>query len=189
MNKLYIFLLPLFLISFASAIFSGETQIYPNDLKTTELVWIVTENTSMMDVMPIVNINESNITITIPSNMPPNYFNIVFLFKKDNEVATTIYVTNTVSSGGHSRTKIVNNTIIKEVPVIEYVNNETIKIVENKTTETEWKNIPTPTKWTWIFAIGFLILVIIICIILVKWSNSIEKETDERRLEENGERN
>jgi hypothetical protein len=124
-NKLLILTIGMLLISFTSAIYPGETEVYTNDLKTTDLVWIVTENISILDVMPIVDINESNITITIPSNMPPNSFNIVFLFKKDNEVATTIYVTDKGSSHTKIIKEYVNNTEYVEVPVenktIEYI--------------------------------------------------------------------
>jgi hypothetical protein len=176
-------------INLVSGAYAGETNVYPNEFQKDNLIYTIIDNTSYL-VEPIVEINQTNISITIPDNSNPNSYKIVFLENQTNTIVQTIEV-STGSGGGHSssRTKTIykNNTEYIEVP--NYINNETIKIVENKTTETEWKNVPTPTKWTWIFAGGFLILVIIICVLIVKWSNSIEKDIDERGLNENGERN
>jgi hypothetical protein len=171
-------------ISLVSSIYAGETREYEINIGTEDLSWIVINN--MSNITPIVNImNNSFISLTIPSDMPPCNCSMVFL--KNDKVVQTIQV-STGSSGSRSssRTKTIykNNTEYIEVP--NYINNETIKIVENKTTETEWKNVPTPTKWTWIFAGGFLILVIIICVLIVKWSNSIENRELEGGQEEYG---
>lgn len=187
---LTIILISIFVILFiglASALYAGESQVYPNDIGKDNLEWAIVDNVSEMIVMPLVTINSSNITITIPSNMPPNNFGIAFIEKITNTVSQTIQVQSSSSGHSSSRTKTVykNNTEYIEVPTIEYINNETI--VENKTTETKYKEIPTPTKWTWIFAGLFLLLVIIILIIAVRLANkeSNSNENIENRKEEN----
>jgi ATP-dependent Zn protease len=142
MNKLLLITFGIILISLASSLYAGESITIQNTLGTDNLNWLVVDNTSELSVLPVVLVNTTNITISIPSDMPPNSFTIVFLENQTNTIIQTVQVsTGSSRSGGHSKTKIINNTIIKEVPVIEYVNNETIKIIENKTIEEKIVNI------------------------------------------------
>lgn len=181
MNKQILYLLPIFLISLTSALYIGESFITPNELQSENLVWTIIENTSYLDVLPEITINLTNITIFLPNNMNPNSFKIIFLEKQTETIVQTIQV----SGGSHSRTKIVNQTIIEKIP--EYINNETIKIVENKTIETIYKEIEPPTTWAWILGgLGILLIVGI----LVYFTNRLEKKYSkedeniaERRLE------
>jgi len=124
MNKKLTFLLSLFLLSFTSAIYVGESITYPNTLNSDNLLYTIIDNESYI-TYPIIEINLTNITLTIPDNSNPNSYKIIFV---NNEKETQTIIVN---SKGHSKTKIVNNTIIREIPRIEYLENKTIEYINN----------------------------------------------------------
>ena len=178
MNKQLIILLSIFLFSFTSALYVGESITYTNTLNSDNLLYTIIDNESYI-TYPIIEINLTHIKITIPDNSNPNNYKIVFVNNESIKETQTI----TVSSGGHSKTKIVNNTIIKKVPVIEYVNNESIKEVEKIVKEIEFKEIEKPTKLNWILAILSLL---IICLLLYYLLKRMNKKFTEKELKEFG---
>lgn len=166
-------------MNFISSMYAGETQVYTNDLGKENLNYLIIDNTSeLTKILPNITINLTNITISIPFNMPPNSFKIVFL---ENQ---TIVQTIKLSSGGGTKTitKYVNNT--EYVPEYIEVPNNTIEYVENKTTE--YKDIiknKIPILGIILMCIEGIFLIILI-VVLFRSSNSYEEEnTDERRLE------
>jgi len=170
------------LIGFVSATYPGESQTYPNTFGSDNLVWTIIENTSELSVLPVVLVNTTNITITIPSDMPPNSFKIVFLDNYTQEVVNTIVV-SAGGSGSHStKRKIVNNTIIKEVEVPNYISveNKTIEVVNN--TITKWEVTKEITGWTWVLAGGVFLVLLIFLYFAYRLGN---KYNDERGYEEN----
>lgn len=168
------------IVSFVSSIYAGESKVYSNDLGKDNLVYTIIDNTSELIVLPIITFNVSNITIQIPNDMPPNSFKIVFLEETTNTIIQTIQV----SSGGHSHiiTKYVNNTV--EVPTIQYVLNETIKLVENKTIETEYVNAGEVKIFSVILG---LLLVALIIGVLIYFMNRKPNQYNREGGEENGE--
>ena len=178
MNKQLIILLSIFLISMTSALYVGESINYPNTLNSDNLLYTIIDNESYI-TYPIIEINLTNIKITIPDNSNPNNYKIVFVNNESIKETQVIQV----SSGGHSRTKVVNNTIEKIIKVPEYINNESIKIVNNTITKTEFKEIEKPTKWTWILSIISLLLIFILLYYLLKRMN---KKFTENELKEFG---
>jgi hypothetical protein len=183
-NKILLLILSVCLISFTSAIYPGETMIVEHNL-TGRLFWNITENTSKLSVMPVITFNDTHISIYIKPEMPPNSFKISFM---DEINQVEIYI----PGKSHTRTKIVNNTIIKEVPeyIIEYRDNNTIQYVENKTTE----NIPIEIEtnkiplWLWIvLGIESVCLLTLIVILAKKSDDNIElkggKKNGKRRKE------
>ncbi|MCK9430511.1 MAG: hypothetical protein M0R17_10965 [Candidatus Omnitrophica bacterium] len=161
MNKQLIILLSIFLLSFTSAIYVGESQVYPNTLNSDNLLYTIIDNTSYL-VYPIIEVNLTNIKITIPDNSNPNSYKIV-LINNESETQTIV-----VSSKGHSKTKIVNQTIEKIIEVPSYIENKTIEIVNQTITKTEFKEIRKPTKWTWIIGLISILLIILILIYFMK---------------------
>jgi ATP-dependent Zn protease len=177
-NKLFILLFAITFIcsiTFISSLYVGESQVYSNELQKDNLVWTIIENTSNISILPEITINLTNITIYLPTNMPPNSFKIVFLEESTNTIVQTIPVYQ--GGGGHSRTinKIINNTI--EVP--NYINNETIKYIENKTIETIYKEIKPPTLLGWIIGIILILLVIGILFYFMKRQEKRWKKEEE----------
>jgi hypothetical protein len=147
-NALFLigFVLFILLLGLASAIYAGESTTIQNTLGIDNLNWLIVDNTSIISVLPLVTINSNNITIQIPSNMPPNSFKIIFLEETTNTIVQTVQVSSG-SGGGHSSShsntiiKYVNQTKEVEVPTYISVPNETIKLVENKTIETKYVNV------------------------------------------------
>lgn len=170
------------LIGLSSAvIYPGETMIIENNL-TGKLSWNITDNTSELFVLPLITFNNTHISIYIRPEMPPNSFKINFV---DEIKQIEVYIPKT-----RTRTKIVNNTIVQEVPkyIVEY--NNTIEYVENKTTEEVpieiTKNRVPP--WFWILLLIETIALITLIVILAKKSDdNIElkggKKNGKRRKE------
>jgi hypothetical protein len=163
----------LFLISFVSSLYAGESMTIQNTLGSDNLNWLVVDNTSILSVLPVVLVNTTNITMTIPADMPPNSFLMVFLENYTQKEVTTIRV----SSGGgssHTITKYINNTEYVNVPV----ENKTTEYVQNNTIQT----VPVTTNKI-PFVIWIVLGSLIVIIILIVFMNN----TTERRLENNGE--
>ena len=129
MKTTTIIMLAICLMSFALAYYPGEQIEVPNEMGITNLVYTIVDNTTVISDLDI-EINETNITITFPSDMPPTSFKIVFIEEQTKEVVQTVY-----RGGGGGGTKYVDRNVTVEVPVIQ--EKEVIKlsdpIVETKT--------------------------------------------------------
>jgi hypothetical protein len=71
-------------ISFASAIYPGETLVVKNALNTTNLNYSIIQNNTHIIGLGI-NITKQNIKITLPTNMPPTTFSILFVSKEKKQ--------------------------------------------------------------------------------------------------------
>lgn len=134
-------------------------------------------------------IQEGNIVyITLNKYNKDDSFEIVFFDIKNEEIPI---IQSSTNRGGSSHTntiiKKINNTEYIEVP--NYINNETIKLVENKTTETKYVELNKP-KW-WMVGVGILLVGIIIGLLFFIMKNydsdSLEniEDINERGLNEN----
>jgi hypothetical protein len=167
------------LLSLVSAIYAGEKITIENTLGSDNLSWNITENTSVISILPIVNITSSNITITIPGDMPPCSFAIVFYIKDTNTIVQAVQLS---SGGKHSKStiKFVNNTKYVEVPKIEYITNTTVEYVNQTVIQEKEVEVIKPSTFTW-FLLGLaIILLLTLVVILIKFdlydknSNSLE---------------
>jgi len=121
-------------ISLTSAFYSGEIIIIPNELNLNDLDWTIIDNTTEITILPEIKINQTNITIFFPYDMPPNNFKIVFIEPKTKEVIKEVKINTGGGGGGGSSTKYVDRNIIqplfldrnitieKEIPVEKEVN-------------------------------------------------------------------
>jgi hypothetical protein len=173
-NKFFLLFFGVLLLSFTSSMYAGETNVYPNEFGSDNLLYTIIDNTSYI-IYPIVNINLTNISITIPDNSNPNSYKIVFIENNTQTIVQTIQVQSSSSGGGHTR--IITKETVKEVPnyVTEYLDNETIKLVNNETI----KEVPLENKgyYIWIglvFGICFSFILIFIAIKI--FINHIRKE-------------
>lgn len=174
MNKILFITILILLVGTVSAYYSGETLILNNTIGEN-VVWTIIENTTEITILPNVEINSENITITFPADMPPNNFKIVFLEEQTKEVVKTVTVSSG-GGGGSSSTKYV--TEYKEVPnyVTQYVNQtiekevpKEVEVIKNKT-----------SLWAYVvlglFVVSFLY-------IIFKTKESSKENIVERRLE------
>lgn len=165
MNKIFLIFSSIVLLSLVSSIYPGESMVVSNPINSTNLVWTIVDNTSALSVLPLITIDVSNITIQIPAEMPPNSFLMVFLENYTQKEIQTIVVSS-VSSGGHPKTKIVNNTVTKEIEVPTYISipNNTIEYVNQTVVEKEYVGVDK-TSWFLIF-LGLLGVGLIIGILI-----------------------
>lgn len=184
-NKYFILTLgSLLLIGTVSALYAGESINYPNPLNSSNLIYTIIDNTSELSVIPIISISPEFINITFPADMNPNSFTIVFLEESTNEVIIEV----PVNSGGGSKIKYINRTIIREVPIFipDLTDKQNTELI-NQTTKEEKNHYKLPqnpinesqkgSKWFWILA-GIIIIWIIYVTInkKVKKSESSEFE-------------
>lgn len=147
------------MISLASSYYAGDSDIFNNTLGDN-LVWTIVDNSSVLSVLPVIEINSTHIKIFFPYNMPPDNFTIVFLEESTNTVVKKVNVGGG-GGGGGSRTKYITNTEYKEVPnyITEYVNNTIENNPKSEVIEVEKKN---PINIFNIVLTGILILVLVI---------------------------
>jgi hypothetical protein len=172
--KLFLMVMSVFLIGFTSAIiYPGETMVVEHNL-TGRLFWNITENISELSVMPVITFNNTHLFIYIKPETPPNSFKINFM-DEINETTNTVYINS--GGGSHTITKVVNNTIVKEVPI--YITNGTNN-TECVNNQTIIKEVPVETNkippWLWILVIIETILLITLIIILAKKKSDDEIE-------------
>ena len=103
----------------ALAYFPGDTFSEQNEMHITNLVYTIIGNSTIIPPLDIL-INLENITITLPQDMQPDSFSIVFIEEQTNTIVQTVHSHSSVSS----RTKYVDRNITIEVP--KYID----KIVE-----------------------------------------------------------
>lgn len=185
-SKLFLLIFSILLISLVSSIYPGETQVYLNELGKTNLVWIIIENTSDLNIIPVVLVNTTNITITIPANMPPQSFKIIFLEETTNTIIQTVQVSSG-NGGGHSHTitKYVNNTEYVNVPEYISVPNNTIEYVQNNTTQEKTVNVEEINLFMVI--LGLLLVGLIIGVLIYFMRKRNNQYNREGGKEENGE--
>jgi hypothetical protein len=185
--RVSIFIITILILSIGlvSSLYAGETQTYPNDLGKDNLIYTIIDNTSELNAIPNISINQTNIIISIPSNMSPNSFTIVFLEEQTKEIVKEVYVSNGNSGGSRTITKYINNTIYKEVPyyITQYEKIEDITEIKQNTTQDnnildEEKEFPL-----WIL-ITLLLIVPLIALGLIIYFSARNRNV--RRLEENG---
>lgn len=112
-KEIFSLVLAIFLISFVSSYYAGETISVSNTLQSTDLEYAIVGNSTAVELIFKITINEIN--ITFPANIAPDTFTIFII---NNETQTIeVPVTNTVysSSGGGGaviyRNQTVNQTI------------------------------------------------------------------------------
>jgi len=183
MKRLFILTLSILLLSFASAMNQGSN--YSFEINTTDnLFWDAINNNSNMEGFSVFQeINGSNSIITFSTSlyMKPDNFTILLYSNITNEIIKEVHVV------GNCNKNIVhiNKTIIKEVPFIQYVENETIEYLNN-TIEKECPNKTKELSPLWIECPITLFLLLLLCVYykLRKKSHSSEnlKNTDVRRF-------
>jgi hypothetical protein len=91
------------------AYYPGETMNISNELNTTDLVYTIIDNSTPITLD--VNSTNEYVWFTIPYDITPQTFTVVFVPKIIEE--KTVTQTVTIHSGGSSKTKIIekNNTI------------------------------------------------------------------------------
>jgi hypothetical protein len=179
-NKLLLLTFGIMLLGLTSAIYAGESMVVPNPINSTNLVWTIVDNTSVLSVLPLVTIDVSNITIQIPAEMPPQSFLIVFLENYTQTQVTTIRVSSG-GGGSHTIIRYVNNTNTTYVPTIQYVPNNTIQYVNNNTIE-KGQDITTNKVPLWVWIVLGISVTLIIVLVVVGLTNSNDN-IDERGLE------
>ena len=169
MKKIFILLTLLLSISLISSYYAGDSDIFNNTLGDN-LVWTIIDNSSILSILPIIEINSTHIKVFFPYNMPPDNFTIVFLEESTKTVVQTI----NVGGGGSSRTKYITKIEYKEIPnyITEYIN-QTIEKEVPKEIEIIKNKVPL-----WIFIFFFLctLLVVILLWKLYSKENYIQLE-------------
>jgi len=136
MKKQILIGMAILLISFASAYYPGEQIIIPNNMSIENLVYTIVGNSTPIQELDI-EINSVNITITLPGDMPPNNFQIVFIEEQTKEIIKTVYTGGGSSGGSSGSTKYIYKNKTIEVPKFYDRNiTETIeleKIIDNTT--------------------------------------------------------
>jgi len=132
-----------------TAIYPGETKVYPNDMGIDNLVYTIVGNSSPTNIG--ITINSTNITVYLPSNSPPDNFKVIFLEKETETIVQTIYT----GGGGGGTTTIYKD---RNIPIYTDVIKENEVLVDvpvEKIVEVE-----TGLKW-WHLLIAPIILVIL----------------------------
>lgn len=113
MKKTTIILLGIFILSnvYAEEYYAGSTYNFTNEMGIENLVYTIVNNISQAPNI-IVKINKENITITFPSDMKPNSFDIVFIEEQTNTIVQTIH-----SGGGGHSTKYIKENITTIQPL------------------------------------------------------------------------
>lgn len=193
MNKLYILLITVFLISFISSYYAGDTIIIQTNL--TNPLYSITNNST---AIPDLNISNDNRTLSfiIPYDTPIDSFTIIFYDNITSQVIEVPISTSQSSGGGgyydpnwkNKKVKIVNTTENKTIPIVETkeVKNETVPLIVE---EKEKSNL-----WILFLAIGIIIVLIFIIIKRVKRNreeidyyssqSSQEEYTEEKEVKE-----
>ena len=142
---------------FTSAIYPGETETYPNEMGTTNLVYAVVGNSSPINVL--VEVNLTNITITIPGDAIPDDYSLVFMENITNTIIKTVTQTIHTGGGGGGSTKYVDRNVTVFEPKF-YDRNITNTIEVDKEIIKEVKIESSPI-WFYIS-----IFVILLCILI-----------------------
>jgi hypothetical protein len=195
MNKLYILLLSIFLISFTSSYYAGDTIVLQTNF--TNPLYNITGN---LTAIPDLNISNNNGTISfiIPYDTPIDSFIITFYDNITSEIIEIPISTSKSSGGGgyydpnwkNKKVKIVNTTVENEtIPVVktkpEEIKNETIPVVIE---EKEKSNL-----WILLLSIGIIIVAVFIIIKRIKKNrekldyysqSSHEEYTEEKEVKE-----
>jgi len=139
-------------IGLVVGIYPGQTEIYPNEMGITNLVYAVVGNSSPINIL--VEVNLTNITITIPGDAIPDSYSLVFMENTTNTITKT--VTQTIYTGGgggsSSSTKYIDRNITKNIPI--YTDVEVIK------------EVPTEVEKTVYQDTGFKLWIVILLMIL-----------------------
>jgi hypothetical protein len=98
------------LTGFLSAYYPGETITVNNTLGTTDLDYLIADNSTEIEGLEF-NVTNEEIKITLPQNLPPNNFMILFIHQEESQ---QVIIQGGSSGGGcsscnHQTTK-VNNT-------------------------------------------------------------------------------
>jgi hypothetical protein len=161
--------LAVLMIAGAMAIFPGETQVYSNDIGMDNLVYTIIGNSSPVNLT--IQINATNIIVTIPGDATPDDFSIVFIEKETNTIIKTIR-----SGGGGTRTKYVDRNITVFQP--EYIDRN-ITTTETITEEVE-KLVYQDTGYkTWMLVFALILGTVFGLLIMRK-----KKEEDPYNAEE-----
>lgn len=126
-KQTFAIILGIALLSLVSSYYAGETITEINELNTTNLVYTLSGNTTPVNLE--INLTNEQINITLPTDLTPQSFDIIFI----EEITKTEQIIK-------SRTKTVKK-IVNETFYIEEVCNDTISISEE-----EWKKKYEETK-------------------------------------------
>jgi len=137
-------------IGLVVGIYPGQTEIYPNEMGITNLVYAVVGNSSPINIL--VEVNLTNITITIPGDAIPDSYSLVFMENTTNTITKTVTQTIYTSGGGGSSTKYIDRNITKNIPI--YTDVEVIK------------EVPTEVEKTVYQDTGFKLWIVILLMIL-----------------------
>jgi len=144
-------------IGLVVGIYPGQTEIYPNEMGITNLVYAVVGNSSPINIL--VEVNLTNITITIPGDAIPDSYSLVFMENTTNTITKTVTQTIYTSGGGGSSTKYIDRNITVFEPKFYDRNiTNTIEIDKEIIKEVE---IESNLIWFYIS-----IFVIVLCIII-----------------------
>jgi len=145
-------------IGLVVGIYPGQTEIYPNEMGITNLVYAVVGNSSPINIL--VEVNLTNITITIPGDAIPDSYSLVFMENTTNTITKTVTQTIYTSGGGGSSTKYIDRNITVFEPKF-YDRNITkeVEIINEKIVYEEEEPI-----WFYIsiFVIGLCILIAVL---------------------------
>lgn len=184
-NKFFLLFFGVFLLGFISSMYAGTN--YSFTIETTDkLFWDALGNSSNMEgfqVFQEINGSQSIITFYADLQMKPDNFTILLYSNTSSEIEIIKEVP--VYSGGGGHTRILTKEIVKEVPnyVTEYLDNETIKLVNNETI----KEVPLENKgyYVWIgLVFGVCSSFILIFIAIKIFINRIKKSKEKVGVEE-----
>ena len=154
-----IIIIILSLTVFSSAIYPGQTETYPNEMGIINLVYAVVDNSSPINIL--VEINSTNITITIPADAIPDSYSLVFIENITNTITKTITQTIHTGGGGSSKTKYVDRNITNNIPI--YTDVEVIKEIP---TEVEKKVYTDAGFKLWSILVSLIIGAIIMLVVI-----------------------
>jgi len=178
----------IFLINSVIAYYPGDTINIPHDFGTENLIWTIVGNTTA--VSPGVTYNTTHINVYFPTDMPPDTFTLVFMEETTREVIKEVQVSSG-GGGGSRKTKAVNNTIIKEVPidVIKYQDKiVTIEKIVNQTIEVpiELQSNKGKIIFYVLLSLGSLGVIVLIVTIIRKLKGGYKKNEEETNINFDG---
>jgi hypothetical protein len=187
-NKILILfgiILSLFILNFTSSYYAGETIVFTNELGKTNLFYTIVDNSTQIEGL-IVDVNETNISVTFPQNMKPDSFKIALLENNTQTITQTQTITVYSGGGGSTKTIYKNNTIIQEVPnyITQYENTSCSDCELNNSNTSSVEIVKKNRTWIYIILGIGIILFIVGLIYKIKSSNSSENlnDRDIRRL-------
>jgi len=146
-----------FLLSFASAMYAGETKYYDFTDKVDiikNITWEVVDNSSGLNITT----NSTGAILSIAQDFKPDNFTITFTITGENKEVVVSVDTSRQGGGGSSYTKkkvVVVNETEKVNETIEEVEEKIDEIIEEEIIEEEGSNI-----WKYVLIIAIILLLI-----------------------------